>query len=195
MFKSAEYIKSIEHLKDEPTNLPKILLVGRSNVGKSSFINALTNRKNLARTSKTPGKTVYLNYFLIDENFYIVDAPGYGYARRSGEQRDSFITMLENFFLYAKDVLYIFSLIDFKVGPTKDDLELLAFLRDLGKEVIIILTKNDKIPKTKRAGHLKKIKEKLGYHYKMFETSNVDKTNIENVIVYIKGRVEDFYGN
>lgn len=192
MFKSAEYIKSIEHLKDEPPNLPKILLVGRSNVGKSSFINALTNRKNLARTSKTPGKTVFLNYFLIDENFYLVDAPGYGYARRPGDQRDSFIMMLENFFLYAKDVMHIFSLVDFKVGPTKDDLALLDFLHELGKDVVIILTKYDKIPKTKRLDHLNKVKEKLKYDYTIYPTSNVDKTNIDNIIEFIKNSLERY---
>ncbi|HPG43587.1 MAG TPA: ribosome biogenesis GTP-binding protein YihA/YsxC, partial [Acholeplasmataceae bacterium] len=102
MIKQAVYIKSLTNIKDEPEAYPQILLLGRSNVGKSSFINALTNRKNLARVSNTPGKTITLNFYLLDQSFYLVDAPGYGYARRSKSLQDQFIQMIQNFLQDSK---------------------------------------------------------------------------------------------
>lgn len=189
MIKHAEYIKSLRYLQDEPEQKPKILLLGRSNVGKSSFINALTNRKDLARVSKTPGKTVLLNYFLIDSTYYIVDAPGYGYARRSKEQKDEFIHMLEEFILGAKDLMLIAILMDFKVGPTKDDLETLSFMKSLGKEIVVILTKTDKVPLTHQTRQLKNIKGLLGTDIKTLEVSNQTKRNINQAILLFESRV------
>jgi GTP-binding protein len=181
MIRDAEYIKSLRYLKDEPQQLPKVLLLGRSNVGKSSFINALTNRKDLARVSKTPGKTLLLNYFLIDQSYYIVDAPGYGYAKRSKTMKDEFIMMLEEFVLGAPNLSLVAILMDFKVGPTKDDLETLNFMRSLKKEVLVILTKTDKVPVTHQTKQMKKIRSMLPIDLFMIEISSTTKRNLSKV--------------
>lgn len=181
MIKTSAYIQSIVDLKDEPGQLPQILFLGRSNVGKSSFINALARRKNLARTSNTPGKTIALNFYLINEAFYFVDAPGYGYARRSKSQKDEFIVMLEKYLLYARNLKAICLLIDFKVGPTKDDLETYHFVKGLGKEVFIIATKLDKIPKTHRAKQLREIQRVLNHPNHLYVVSNTELTHIDQI--------------
>lgn len=181
MIRDAEYIKSLRYLKDEPEQYPKVLLLGRSNVGKSSFINALTNRKDLARVSKTPGKTLLLNYFLIDHKYYIVDAPGYGYARRSKSMKDDFVMMLEEFIMSAPQLSLVAILMDFKVGPTKDDLETLSFIRSLRKEVLVILTKTDKVPVTHQARQMKNIRSILPTDLFMIEISNTTKRNLHKV--------------
>jgi len=187
MIRDAEYIKSLRYLKDEPEQLPKVLLLGRSNVGKSSFINALTNRKDLARVSKTPGKTLLLNYFLIDKKYYIVDAPGYGYAKRSKTMKDEFIMMLEEFVLGAPNLSLVSILMDFKVGPTKDDIETLNFIRSLKKEVLVILTKTDKVPVTYQAKQMKNIRAILPNDLFIIEISNTTKRNLS--------KVEDIFDN
>ncbi|MDY0338483.1 MAG: ribosome biogenesis GTP-binding protein YihA/YsxC [Acholeplasmataceae bacterium] len=187
MIRDAEYIKSLRYLKDEPEQLPKVLLLGRSNVGKSSFINALTNRKDLARVSKTPGKTLLLNYFLIDKKYYIVDAPGYGYAKRSKTMKDEFIMMLEEFVLGAPNLSLVSILMDFKVGPTKDDIETLNFIRSLKKEVLVILTKTDKVPVTHQAKQMKNIRAILPNDLFIIEISNTTKRNLS--------KVEDIFDN
>jgi GTP-binding protein len=181
MFHEAIYIKSIDDLKDAPEAKPQFLLLGRSNVGKSSFINTLTNRKNLARVSNSPGKTVYLNYYLIDQAFYLVDAPGYGYARRSKSQKDDFIIMIENYLLNQTDLVSIYQLIDFKVGPTMQDIETYEFLKSLNKHVIVIATKKDKIPKTKQFKQEKLILEALGNPKNFFSYSSVTKENLDQI--------------
>lgn len=181
LFKDAVYVKSIEDIKDAPEPKPQFLLLGRSNVGKSSFINTLSSRKNLARVSNTPGKTVLLNYYMIDQTFYLVDAPGYGYARRSKDQKDDFIIMIENFLMYQKDLKAIYLLIDFKVGPTKQDLETYAFLKSLDKDVVVIATKKDKIPKTKQYKQEVTIKNELGFPKRFYAYSSVTKDNLDLV--------------
>jgi GTP-binding protein len=191
VIKEAMYIKSLTDLKDKPDVLPQILLLGRSNVGKSSFINSLTHRKNLARVSKTPGKTLLLNFYLINQNFYLVDAPGYGYARRSKSLKDDFIIMIEKFLLDNQDLLFVCLLIDFKVGPTKDDLNTYHFLRQLGREVIIVATKKDKIPKTKQFKQEKLIKGMLNDPEIFISVSNVTKENIDKVETLFLTRINE----
>lgn len=191
MIRDAEYIKSLRYLADEPEQHPKVLLLGRSNVGKSSFINALTNRKDLARVSKTPGKTLLLNYFLINQSYYIVDAPGYGYARRSKSMKDDFIQMLEEFVLGAPNLSLVAILMDFKVGPTKDDIETLNFIRSLKKEVLVILTKTDKVPVTHQARQMKNIKLALPRDLFMVEISNTTKRNLDKVEAIFDGLIKE----
>jgi GTP-binding protein len=191
VIKEAMYIKSLTDLKDKPEVFPQILLLGRSNVGKSSFINSLTNRKNLARVSKTPGKTLLLNFYLINQNFYLVDAPGYGYARRSKSLKDDFIIMIEKFLLDNQDLLFVCLLIDFKVGPTKDDLNTYHFLKQLGREVIVVATKKDKIPKTKQFKQEKLIKGMLNNPEIFIAISNVTKENINKVETLFLSRIDE----
>lgn len=162
MFQKAEYIKSAEKAFDAPDNLPQILIMGRSNVGKSSFINGMTNRKNLARISSTPGKTLLLNFYQIDEKFNLVDAPGYGYARRSKTMSEGFLKMIVNFINDSEPLKGIIILIDFKVGPTDLDMYWIDNVKQSGLPVGVIATKVDKIPKTKRRKQHNLIHHKIG---------------------------------
>jgi len=191
MIKQAEYIKSITDLKDEPERLPQILLLGRSNVGKSSFINALTNRKNLARVSNTPGKTLTLNFYLIDNEFYLVDAPGYGYAKRSKSLKNDFIVMIESYLLHAKELRLICMLVDFKVGPTKDDLETYEFLKELGVDVMIIATKKDKVPNTHQFKQEQSIKNLLKHPKTFYAYSAVTKFNLDKIEMEMLSRIKE----
>ena len=192
MIKEASYIKSMTHIKDAPDALPSILLLGRSNVGKSSFINSLTHRKNLARVSNTPGKTLALNFYLINQSFYFVDAPGYGYARRSKGVKDDFIVMIENFLLNYPSLSFICLLVDFKVGPTEQDKETYQFLRGMNKDIIVIATKKDKIPKTKQFKQEKWIKAELSQPIAFFSISNTTKENMDLVEQEILRKLEGF---
>lgn len=179
MFQKAEYIKSLEHHMDAPDTLPQVLIMGRSNVGKSSFINGLTNRKNLARTSSTPGKTLLLNFYKIDESFYLVDAPGYGYAKRAKTMSAKFLQMIVHFINESKPLKGIIALIDFKVGPTNLDLEWIANVKHSGLKVSVIATKVDQIPKTKRKKQQQQIERKLGMS--IIPISNTERLNLETV--------------
>ena len=158
-FKEGNYIKSYPGYDDTLDHHPSFLMLGRSNVGKSSLINALLNRKQLARTSSTPGKTIAINYYHIDQSFYLLDAPGYGYAKRSKSDRDGFYTMLNDILIKHPMLKKVILIIDFKVGPTKDDLDVYEQLSKYDKDMIVVATKIDKIPKTKRARHLKDIQK------------------------------------
>src|SRR5690606_23319833 len=144
MIKKAEFITSVVDVTGLPNdNLPHILLLGRSNVGKSSLINALTNRKSLARVSATPGKTITLNLYLLNEHFYLVDAPGYGYAKRSKSQSRSFLEMIKTYIVDNNHLKKIYQLIDFKIGPTHNDMALYEELLKLHVKLIIVATKYD----------------------------------------------------
>ncbi|MBU5265749.1 ribosome biogenesis GTP-binding protein YihA/YsxC [Virgibacillus proomii] len=136
--------------------LPEIALAGRSNVGKSSFINTLINRKNLARTSSKPGKTQTLNFYKINDAFYFVDVPGYGYAKVSKKERQKWRKMMEDYFTKRSSLKAVLLITDIRHEPTDDDLQMYDFLKYYELPVIIIGTKLDKIPKNKRAYHVKR---------------------------------------
>ncbi len=135
------------------------LFLGRSNVGKSSLINFLVNRKNLARTSQTPGKTITLNFYLINEDFYIVDAPGYGYARRSKKEVESFGDMIEEYLQYRKELKKVILLVDYKIGPTKDDQIMYEYLAHFDIEIVVVATKIDKLNQKERSQSEKRFKQ------------------------------------
>ena len=189
MIKTAVYIKGLTKVTDQPDDRPSVLLLGRSNVGKSSFINALTNQKALARTSQNPGKTVVLNYFLINDLFYIIDAPGYGYARRSKESRFFFIEMIDEQLKRSQTLQFVALLVDFKVGPTKLDLEMFNYLKKLGIMVVVVATKTDQIPKTKRFKQQKSIINLLADHPYFFAVSSTEKIGLDQVTAFILERV------
>lgn len=142
-------------------NRPEFLLVGRSNVGKSSFINSLLSRKNLAYTSSKPGKTQTLNFYNVNDNFYIVDVPGYGYALTSRENRHKYGMMIEDYIQTRKELRRVFMLIDFRHAPTEDDLLMYNFLKYYSIPVTVIATKADKVPGSKKSKNLKKIMDTL----------------------------------
>ena len=143
-----ELIISAVRQSQFPTdNKNEFLLVGRSNVGKSSFINTLVNRKNFARTSAKPGKTQTLNFYLINKFFYLVDAPGYGFANVSKQLKNKFGLIMEDYLEQRENLKMVFMLIDFRHKPTEDDVMMLNYLKHYNIPVTLICTKVDKISK------------------------------------------------
>ena len=124
---------------------PEYLLVGRSNVGKSSFINTIINRKNYARTSATPGKTQTINFYLVNDDFYLVDAPGYGFAALSKKKQKKFGLMMEDYLQNRPNLKQVFLLVDFRHRPTNDDIMMYNFLKHYKIPVTIVATKTDKV--------------------------------------------------
>ncbi|MGG4491667.1 ribosome biogenesis GTP-binding protein YihA/YsxC [Metabacillus idriensis] len=141
--------------------LPEIALAGRSNVGKSSFINKLLNRKNLARTSSKPGKTQTLNFYIINEVLHFVDVPGYGYAKVSKSERDAWGKMIETYFTKRRQLCAAVLLVDLRHAPSKDDVMMYEFLKHYDIPTIVVATKADKIPKGKWQKHMKVVRETL----------------------------------
>ncbi|HDV6286978.1 TPA: YihA family ribosome biogenesis GTP-binding protein [Staphylococcus pseudintermedius] len=142
-------------------DLPEVALSGRSNVGKSTFINSMIGRKNMARTSQQPGKTQTLNFFNIDNQLIFVDVPGYGYAKVSKKQREAFGKMIETYITTREALKLVIQLVDLRHPPTEDDVLMYDFLKYYDIPILIIATKEDKIPKGKVQKHIKIIKEKL----------------------------------
>ncbi len=162
VIKSAEFNISAVTVSGCPEpNIGEVMFCGRSNVGKSSFINMLVNRKNLARTSSNPGKTQTLNFFLINNEFYFVDVPGYGYANVSKSVKATFGKMIEEY-LTSRDALRaVFLLVDFRHKPSEDDVLMYNFLKYYNKKVIVIATKSDKVKNSERRKNKELIKETL----------------------------------
>ena len=149
---SAEFVISNTDVKKCPAGtFPEDAFIGRSNVGKSSLINMLTARKGLAMTSATPGKTMLINHFLINKNWYLVDLPGYGYARRGQKGKDQIRTIIEDYILEREQMTNLFLLIDSRLEPQKIDLEFMEWLGENGIPFSIIFTKADKL----KSGRLK----------------------------------------
>ncbi len=142
-------------------NLAEFLLVGRSNVGKSSFINALIARKNFARTSSKPGKTQTLNFYLVNELFYLVDVPGYGYTKLSKESDRKIGLMIEEYLKKRQNLAQVFMLIDYRHKPTEDDIMMYNFLKYYNIPITIIATKYDKVGTSSRSKQDKIIKDAL----------------------------------
>ncbi|MDM5211450.1 ribosome biogenesis GTP-binding protein YihA/YsxC [Peribacillus sp. RS7] len=143
------------------TPIPEFALAGRSNVGKSSFINKMINRKNLARTSSKPGKTQTLNFYIINEALHFVDVPGYGYAKVSKTERDAWGRMIETYFTSRDQLRAALLIVDLRHPPTKDDIAMYEFLKHYDLPRIVIATKADKIPKGKWQKHLKITRQTL----------------------------------
>ncbi|MEG0977509.1 MAG: ribosome biogenesis GTP-binding protein YihA/YsxC [Bacilli bacterium] len=139
----------------------EFLLVGRSNVGKSSFINTLIERKNFARTSAKPGKTQTLNFYLVNNDFYLVDVPGYGYASVSKDIQKKFGLMIEEYLKSRDNLRHVFLLIDYRHKPTEDDVLMYEFLKFYNKDITIVATKYDKVTKSGRLKQDKLIKDTL----------------------------------
>jgi len=147
--KTATYIKSVADLKSLPRDrLPEIAFAGRSNVGKSSALNRLVNINNLAKISSTPGKTRLINFFLINQNIYFVDLPGYGYAKAPQSMRQSWGKLIEDYLKESKNLRGTVLLIDSRRGPLEPDLELLEWLDFYGINKLVVLTKTDKLSRS-----------------------------------------------
>ena len=141
------------------TGLPEIMFCGRSNVGKSSMINCLLGRKSLARTSEKPGKTATINYYEIDKKLFLVDLPGYGYARVSQAEKDKWARFMQAYFNFDSDKKLAISLVDLRHGPSEADLEMAEYLEAVGIPYWVVATKADKLSKTAVAENIKALEE------------------------------------
>lgn len=161
--KSACYFKSFAEAADVPENhLPQIAFAGRSNVGKSSVLNILTNKKNLAKISSTPGKTRLLNFFLINNKMYFVDLPGYGYAKTSKSTQTSWKGLVEGYLKDSRNLRGVVQIIDIRHPPFESDLQLLEWLDFHNKKNLIVLTKADKLSRSTALLNQKRVKNEMG---------------------------------
>jgi len=191
MLNTQEFVKSVFDLKDLPENeIPEVIICGRSNVGKSSFINSLFNRTNLARTSSTPGKTRSLNYYLIDDKFYIVDLPGFGYAKISKKEREHWAKLIEGYLKTSKQKSLAIHLVDSRHKPTELDIHLNKLLQFHNIPYIVLLSKIDKL----RQSEIKKtisdtitVFPELKYGENLSVYSSVKKTGRKEVLKLLTG--------
>ena len=188
--KNIRFIKSIKNIKDLPTqNYPEVVLCGRSNVGKSTFINTLFGEKKLAKTSSTPGKTQMLNYYLVEEKFYIVDMPGFGYAKVPQSEKRKWQELVENFFKSSSNISFAIHFIDSRHLPTPLDFELNSYLRELNIPYLILLNKIDKLNQSELARARKKIKQsfpELILNENLIEFSSVKKIGKKEIQKILK---------
>lgn len=154
-------ISAVNQSQYPETDLSEVALSGRSNVGKSSFINSMIGRKNMARTSQQPGKTQTLNFYNIDNQLVFVDVPGYGYAKVSKKQRAAFGKMIEQYITQRSSLKLVIQLVDLRHNPTEDDILMYDFLKYYELPTLVIATKEDKIAKGKVQKHLDNIQQKL----------------------------------
>ena len=166
IIKSSSYavsaVREDQYPKDD---LPEIALSGRSNVGKSSLINTLLNRKNLARTSSQPGKTQTLNFYLVNDEFYLVDVPGYGYARVSQKKRQEFGEMIQDYLETRPNLKGLVILIDSRHEPTKDDIAMYNYAQYLNLPILVVCTKIDKIKKSQVNKVMFRLKKNIDLNY------------------------------
>ena len=189
--KSAEYTISSARVEQCPTGeLPEFAFIGRSNVGKSSLINMLTGRERLAKTSATPGKTILINHFLINQNWYLVDLPGYGYAKRGQRQRDELQRMITGYILRREQMMNLFLLVDARHEPQRIDMEFIEWLGENGIPFSIVFTKADKLSKGKLAGNINHYMSELSKQWEElpphFITSSETKQGREELLDYIE---------
>ena len=188
---SANFVKSSAN-NDQlpPINLPEYGFVGRSNVGKSSFINCLCERKNLAKTSTTPGKTQLINHFLINDNWYLVDLPGYGYAKVSKKKRAGFADLITNYITKRENLMNLFVLIDSRIKPQAIDMEFMEYLGVKGIPFTILLTKTDKPTQKEFSQNYRAFKKELSQVWEelppMILTSGVSGRGREEVLSLIE---------
>ena len=185
-------ISAVRRSQYPTDNKPEFLLVGRSNVGKSSFMDTLIHRKNYARTSSQPGKTQTINFYLVNDEFYLVDAPGYGFANVSKPMRKKFGLMMEDYLINRPNLKNVFMLIDFRHKPTSDDLMMYQFLKYYDIPVTIVATKVDKVGITNRQKQRNLILDQLdlvvGDDFVMF--SSVTKLGKEEIYDRIERTTE-----
>ena len=158
-------ISAVKPAQYPKNDLPQIVLVGKSNVGKSSFINTMINRKALARTSNTPGKTRQINFYNIDSKFYFVDLPGYGYSKLSKEEQVNMGRFIEDYLEKCQNISLIVLLLDIRHNPTADDVHMLNYIKKTNLPFMLVANKADKIAVTKVDNELDKIKEFLGISF------------------------------
>lgn len=193
--KSAKFISSYTSLEKLPkTDLPELAFIGRSNVGKSSLINMLCNQQKLAKTSSTPGKTQTINHFLIDEAWYLVDLPGYGYAKVSKKMRTQWEEMIRLYLLKREALYCVFVLIDSRVPPQNSDIEFITWLGENGIPLSIVFTKADKLKVTEVDENIKAFKTELLKFWEeippSFISSAEKKTGKDELLAYFNDIIQ-----
>lgn len=186
-------ISAVRRSQYPVSDLPEFMLVGRSNVGKSSFINTITNNKKMARVSNTPGKTRNLNFYLLNKEFYFVDVPGYGYANVSKKEQKKFGLMIEEYLEKRENLKRTYMLVDYRHKPSEDDILMYKFLKYYNLPVTIVATKADKVPTSKRAKAkdliLKTLELEKGDTFIVL--SNVTKEGRDNILKEIEDLIEE----
>ena len=177
-------------------NLPEYAFVGRSNVGKSSLINSILNNKKIAKTSSMPGKTILINHFKINNNFYLVDLPGYGYATQSKKIKDDIKKIHKSYFKSRKQLFYTFLLIDIRHDLQKIDIEFMKFLNSNICPFVIIFTKSDKLKLDKIELQIENLKKQLSHIWhkfpELFVTSSKDKSGINKIFNFIEDTLIEY---
>ena len=197
---NAEFVISNTDVRKCPTGtFPEYAFIGRSNVGKSSLINMLTGRKGLAMTSATPGKTMLINHFLINQSWYLVDLPGYGYARRGQKGKDQIRTIIEDYILEREQMTNLFVLIDSRLEPQKIDLEFMEWLGENGIPFSIIFTKADKLKggrlKMNINNYLRELSKEWEELPPYFISSSENRTGRTEILDYIENISKEVYKN
>ena len=190
IIKDARFISSNNRFEKLPKdNKPEYAFIGRSNVGKSSLINALVQRKGLAKTSSTPGKTIAINHFLVNDQWYLVDLPGYGYAQRSKKSREEWRVMLANYISRRRNLLYTFVLVDARIEPQNSDLGFMEWLGENGIPFCIVFTKADKLSNAELQSNVEAYKKRLLEDWEelppLFITSSETKQGREELLDFI----------
>ena len=186
------YVSAVRRSQYPDDNLPEFIMLGRSNVGKSSFLNTIINRKNLARISHKPGKTNTINFYNVENKFFLVDVPGYGYADTSKEEIRKFGLMVEEYLQKRQELKRVFLLIDFRHKPTSDDKIMYDFLKYYQIPVTIVATKTDKVSSREKDKNLKLLRETLdilvGDNVVLF--SSITKLGKEEILKTIESIIE-----
>lgn len=191
IIKDAHFVCSNSRFDKLPKdNIPEYAFIGRSNVGKSSLINALVQRKGLAKTSSTPGKTIAINHFMVNGQWYLVDLPGYGYAQRSKKSREEWRVMLANYISRRRNLLYTFVLIDSRIEPQNSDLGFMEWLGENQVPFCIVFTKADKLSKSELDQNVEAYKKRLMEEWEelppLFVTSSETKQGREEILDFIE---------
>jgi GTP-binding protein len=194
---SASFIKSSPDLKTCPASgFPEFAFAGRSNVGKSSLLNMLINMKNMAKTSATPGKTRLINHYLVNQNWYLVDLPGYGYAKTGRKTRDVFWTITEDYLLHRENLVCLFVLIDCRHEPLKSDLEFITWAGTCQIPMALIFTKSDKLSTAALKRNIDRYRNKLLESWEelppVFITSSAKYCGREEILNFIEAGITRF---
>lgn len=191
IIKDARFLSANTRIDKLPKdNMPEYAFIGRSNVGKSSLINALVQRKGLAKTSSTPGKTIAINHFVVNGQWYLVDLPGYGYAQRSKKAREEWRVMLANYISRRRNLIYTFVLIDSRIEPQNSDIGFMEWLGENRIPFCIVFTKADKLSKAELDRNVEAYKQRLLQDWEelppLFVTSSETKQGREEVLDFIE---------
>ena len=191
--KTASFVTSLaQYHENDPINLPQLAVVGKSNVGKSSLINALCNRRKLCKTSATPGKTRLINVFLINEEFHLIDLPGYGFAKVDKKEKERWGAMMDHYFQDSTKLMHVLLLVDIRHDPTQDDVAMAQYFRQMDIPFTVVATKADKISRGARMKQLAPIcRQMLVQPWEVIVSSSEDKTGCDKLLELIEELLQE----